>query len=115
MNGRSRLRLCAAAFLVSATYPLAAQTVASAPEALTLDQAWTLATAHNKEVQMQRQQVELSTELVKDRENERRPRLTANGSYAYLGGLIAYEPHAWLQNPEKVAVPASPHAVRVGL
>lgn len=115
MNGRSRLWLCAAAFLLSATYPLAAQTVASAPEALTLDQAWTLATAHNKEVQMQRQQVELSTELVKDRENERLPRLTANGSYAYLGGLIAYEPHAWLQNPEKIAVPASPHAVRVGL
>ncbi|RZK09610.1 MAG: hypothetical protein EOO56_30170, partial [Hymenobacter sp.] len=64
---------------------------------------------------MQRQQVELSAELVKDRQNEHLPRVAASGRYAYLGGLVAYTPHAWLQNPEQVAVPASPHAVRVGL
>ena len=115
MNGRSRLRLWAAAFLVSATYPAAAQIAAAAAEPLTLAQAWALATAHNKDIQMQRQQVDLSGELVKDRQNERIPRLTTNGSYAYLGGLIAYEPHAGLQNPESKAVPPGPHAYHVGL
>ncbi|RYY18779.1 MAG: hypothetical protein EOO36_07370, partial [Cytophagaceae bacterium] len=109
MNGRSWLRLG------SATYPVAAQVAAAPAAPLTLEQAWTQATAHNKEVQMQRQQVELSAELVKDRQNERLPRVGARGSYAYLGGLVAYEAHAWLQNPEGVAVPASSHAVRVGL
>ncbi|RZK87058.1 MAG: hypothetical protein EOO62_39855, partial [Hymenobacter sp.] len=102
MNGRSWLRLGAAAILLSVTYPAAAQMAAPPAEPLTLEQALTQATAHNKEVQMQRQQVELSTELVKDRQNERLPRVGASGRYAYLGGLVAYEAHAWLQNPEGV-------------
>ncbi|MDB5268531.1 MAG: outer membrane protein TolC [Hymenobacter sp.] len=115
MNGRSWLRTGAAAFLLSATYPLAAQTAGSPAEPLTLEQAWALATAHNKEIRMQRQQVELSAELVKDRRNEHLPRVTTNGSYAYLGGLVAYEPSAGLQNPEQKAVPPSPHAYHLGV
>ena len=115
MNGRSRLRLWAAAFLVSATYPAAAQIAAAAAEPLNLEHAWALATAHNKDIQMQRQQVDVSAELVKDRQNERLPRVTAGGTYAYLGGLIAYEPHAGLQNPEKVAVPPGPNAYQASL
>ncbi|WP_375435021.1 TolC family protein [uncultured Hymenobacter sp.] len=115
MNGRSWLRLSAAAFLLVATYPVAAQTGGRPAEPLTLEQAWVLATAHNKEIQMQRRQVALSTELMKDRQNERLPRVTTSGSYAYLGGLTAFEPYAGLQNPEAREVPPSPHAYRVGL
>jgi len=115
MKARSWLRLGAAAFLVSAIYPVAAQTAGSTVESLTLEQAWALATAHNKEIEMQRHQVEQSAELVKDRQNERLPRVTTGGSYAYLGGLIAYEPRAGLQNPESRAVPPGPHAYQASV
>jgi outer membrane protein len=109
------MRLGAAALLLSTTYPVAAQMGSRLAEPLTLERAWSLATAHNREVQMQRQQVALSSELVKDRQNEHLPRVTTSGSYAYLGGLIAYEPYAGLQNPESRAVPPSSHAYRVAL
>ncbi|SNC65420.1 Outer membrane protein TolC [Hymenobacter gelipurpurascens] len=115
MNGSRWLRLGVVAFLLSVTYPLAAQTASHPAEPLTLEQAWALATAHNKEVLMQRRQVALSAELVKDRQNEHLPHVTTSGSYAYLGGLIAYEPYAGLHNPEQKAVPPSPHAYHVGL
>lgn len=115
MNGRSWLRTSAAAFLLSVIYPVAAQTASHPVEPLTLEQAWTLATAHNKEIQMQRRQVDLSAELVKNRQNERLPRVTTGGSYAYLGGLIAYEPHAGLQNPESRSVPPGPHAYQASV
>lgn len=115
MNGRSWLRTGAAAFLLSVIYPVAAQTASHPVEPLTLEQAWALATVHNKEIQMQRLQADLSAELVKDRQNERLPRVTTGGSYAYLGGLIAYEPHGGLQNPESRAVPPGPHAYQASV
>lgn len=112
MNDRGWLRFGVAAILLSVAYPVVAQT-AAAP--LTLEQAWAQATAHNRDIAQQRKQVDLSTELVKDRQSEHLPRVMANGSYAHLFGLIAYEPNAWLQGPEAIAVPASPHAVRAGV
>ncbi|WP_324680271.1 TolC family protein [Hymenobacter sp. GOD-10R] len=115
MNSRRWLRLGAAAFLLAVPYLVAAQMAGNTVEPLTLEQAWALATARNKEVQMQRQQVAQSAELVKDRQNERLPRVTTSGSYAYLGGLTAFEPYAGLQNPERLAVPPSPHAYRLGV
>jgi outer membrane protein len=115
MRGRSWLRLGAVAFLVSTAYPVTAQTAGRSAELLTLEQAWALATVYNKEVQMQRHQVEQNAELVKDRKNERLPRVGASGSYAYLGGLTAFEPYAGLRNPEQKDVPPSPHAYRLGV
>ncbi|GAB3862392.1 TolC family protein [Hymenobacter terrigena] len=77
---------------------------------LTLQAAWQRAETHNKEVLLQRKQVAISQEQVKDRQTERLPTVQTGGEYAYLGGLELYQPGAGLKNPEAIAVPPSPHA-----
>lgn len=102
--------------LAAAVSTVRAQPATTAsPSVLTLPAAWQQAEAHNKTVELQRQQVAVSRELVKDRQNQRMPELLTRGQYSYLGGLIAYEPRHGLRNPEAVPVPPSPHAYTANL
>ena len=106
---RSQAWLLAITISTAAAYQAQAQTNSQAQLVLTLDKAWQQTEAYNKEVQLQRQQVAISQELVKDRQTERLPRVTTRGEYTYLGALYGYEPKHWLKNPESVPVPPSPH------
>lgn len=96
--------------MFSIIYPDEAQPVPPAPTPLTLPAAWQLATAHNKQVLLQRKQVAIGQELVKDRRMARLPKVQAAGQYAYLNNLVLFEPRHGLANGEGIAVPPSPHA-----
>ena len=85
----------------------------AAPLVLTLPAAWQQATAYNKAIGQQRQQVAISEALVKDARAERLPRVLTRGEYAYLGALYGYEPRRGLQNPEHYEVPPSPQTFSV--
>ncbi|GGF02626.1 TolC family protein [Hymenobacter cavernae] len=112
---QSRAWILAITILTVASYQAQAQPNTQAQLVLTLDKAWQQAETYNKEVQLQRQQVVISQELVKDRQTERLPRVVTRGEYTYLGALYGYEPKKWLKNPESVAVPPSPHVYSAAL
>ncbi|MGI4741333.1 MAG: TolC family protein [Janthinobacterium lividum] len=112
MDCRDWARQAIIALSLVTNHPASAQAPAQpAAQPLTLPQAWAQATDYNKELLAQRKQVAVGAELVKDRQNERLPRLPVRSEYAYLGALYGYAVNGGLRSPEAVPVPPSPHFV----